>query len=546
MTTSRRFIALTCVFFATVACAAVAGAEEVMIYACAQKNSGDLRIVDSLDDCRKSEDPVWWNQAGPPGNPGLPGPPGESPNEQIRKLADLLGQPALAEGLPLNMTHPVECTATLVFEGPDDSTAAVVGLIGTDTVSQTFAYHLVVEAIATASSSWLGQTGMVTYQRNEGTTTFGGMITEVGTSGDDDGTGYTVITLEPHIAGLARNADYRVYQDKDVPEVIGEVLGETELEWQWQTAGSYRPHDCTVQYNESDLDFVNRLTEAAGIFFFFDQDGDPIFTDPDGGFGGGGLSLAYPGSVVPLPVGEEAVTTLKRGGWLTPDQATVRGYSLGHPASPFQSTVGVGDGSREIFAYDASLDEVLLVADHAGVNYERIQVPVDLASGLSTSADVRAGFGLAVSDTSGNGMSGDYNVTEVTHVFERSGDGCLAYGNAFEVVPGGIDFRPPKLTPVPKVQGLHTAIVTGEGGEEFSADELGRVIVQFLWDRLGGFDEDSFCRVRVNQPAGTLGVGDPFIPPVGQEVLVGFIQGDPSQPVVLGSLFNGEDQPPGL
>ena len=533
MTTSRPFVAITCAFAAVLAWPSGSWAEEVTIYACAQKNSGELRIVDGPDDCRKSEVSVSWNQEGPPGPPG---PPGESANLDVHRLADLLGDPSLADGLPLGVTHPVECEASLVFEGPDGSTAAVIGLIGTEAVSQTFAFHVLVDDIAAASNAWLGQPGQVTFARDEGTTIFGGIITEVGTSGDDGGTGYTVIALEPQLAVLARNADYRVFQDNSVPEIIAEILGESDLDFFFQLTGSYDRWPCTVQYNESDLNLVARLAEAAGIFFYFDEDGTAVFGDSAGGFGGG-LSLAYPGAALPLPVGEEAITGLKRGGGLTPDQATVRGYSLNNPIFPPEATVGTGDGSREVYSYDASLTDGGMVTDRATVNLERFQVPLDRTWGTSTSADVRAGYGLAVSDASGNGLSGDSNVTEVTHVFVRTGDGCLAYGNVFEAVPSGTDYRPPRLTPVPKVQGLHSAIVTSGAG-------AGRVIVQFIWDRLGEFDEQSFCPVRVNQPAGTLGAGEPFIPSAGEEVLVGFIQGDPSQPVVLGSLFNGANPPP--
>jgi len=545
MMKTRLFIFISCAVVASVAFATGGSAEEGIIYACAHKNSGDLRIVESPDDCRKPEVALWWNQVGPPGDPGLPGPPGPpgaSANLDVRQLADLLGDPSLADGLPLDMTHPVEVEATLIFEGPGSATADVVGLIGTDTVSQTFAYHLVVEPIAAASPAWLGQTGQVVFQRDEGITIFGGMITDVGTTGGADGMGYTVITLEPPLAGIARNADYRVFQGWSLSDIVQELLEEADLTHEWRADDLPLP-DCTVQYNESDLDFVGRLTEGTGVFFFFNENGDPIFSDPSGGFGGLGASLAYPGAAVPLPQGEEAITTLLRDGWFTANRATVRGFDFENPGLTIEGFDSVEDGSRDVYTYDASVRESSDAQLQAIVNLEGLRVPFDVASGTGTSADVRAGFGLGVADTSGNGMGGDYIVTGVTHVFVRSGDGSLTYGNAFEAVPSGVDYRPPKRTHVPKVQGLHTAIVTGMAGEPIYTDE-GRVKVQFHWDRLGSFNENSFCWVRVNQPAGTLNQGEPYIPPVGQEVLVGFVQGDPSQPVVLGSLFNGDNPPP--
>ena len=126
------------------------------------------------------------------------------------------------------------------------------------------------------------------------------------------------------------------------------------------------------------------------------------------------------------------------------------------------------------------------------------------------------------------------------HITDGEG-GCLAYGNVFELTPESVPYRPERTTAIPTVGGLQTAIVTGPAGVPSYADELGRVKVQFPWDREGGSDENSFCWVRVSQPPG---VDEAFIPEVGDEVVVGFFEGDPSRPVIVGRLFNGQDLPP--
>ena len=111
-------------------------------------------------------------------------------------------------------------------------------------------------------------------------------------------------------------------------------------------------------------------------------------------------------------------------------------------------------------------------------------------------------------------------------------------------MPAAQQFRPPRRTPKPIVQGPQTAVVTGATGAEIDTDKYGRVRVHFHWDRHGKLDDKSSCWVRVSQPWAGKNFGAVQIPRVGQEVIVDFLEGDPDQPIITGRVHNAEQMPP--
>ena len=119
------------------------------------------------------------------------------------------------------------------------------------------------------------------------------------------------------------------------------------------------------------------------------------------------------------------------------------------------------------------------------------------------------------------------------------------YQNAFKCLPLALPFRPARVTPKPTVQGTQTAVVVGPAGEEIFTDKYGRVKVQFHWDREGKYDADSSCWIRVATIWAGKGWGVIHIPRIGQEVIVDFLEGDPDQPIVIGSVYNADQMPPG-
>ena len=147
---------------------------------------------------------------------------------------------------------------------------------------------------------------------------------------------------------------------------------------------------------------------------------------------------------------------------------------------------------------------------------------------------------------------GEYVLTGVSHSasitaggYRSGGSAAFEYQNQFECIPVALPFRPARLTPKPTVRGTQTAVVVGPPGEEIFTDKYSRVKVQFHWDREGQYDADSSCWIRVATIWAGKGWGVIHIPRIGQEVVVDFLEGDPDQPIVIGSVYNADQMPPG-
>ncbi len=153
---------------------------------------------------------------------------------------------------------------------------------------------------------------------------------------------------------------------------------------------------------------------------------------------------------------------------------------------------------------------------------------------------------LSVVDQTGSGFGGVYALTSVVHTFRLDEDAgsptCYRYGNRFEAIPSTTRFVPELRTPIPRVTSVVSAVVTGPDGENFFTDELGRVKVQFQWDRDGPLDDGSSAFLRVLLPTGRF--DELYVPRVGTEVLVAFRQGNPDLPAVIGSVYNDLFMPP--
>ena len=181
---------------------------------------------------------------------------------------------------------------------------------------------------------------------------------------------------------------------------------------------------------------------------------------------------------------------------------------------------------------------------------EREEAAYEEADGTS---DVRAfcsGFRFTLTDHFRSDWNADWLLTSVQHSAVQSPDYVSdeavgqAYSNRFTCIPHKVPFLPERVTPKPVVRGPHTAVVVGQAGEEIFPDKFGRVKVQFFWDRHGKKDDNSSCWIRVAQPWAGKNWGFVAIPRVGHEVVVDFLEGDPDQPIIVGSVYNADNMPP--
>ena len=386
-------------------------------------------------------------------------------------------------------------------------------------------------------------------------------------------TRYT-LALRPQLAYLAHSCNQRIFQHLSAPQVIAQVLEAHGIQadaYRFQLGQAYPERDYCVQYDESDLHFIQRLCEEEGISFHFQHSE-----------GGHVLVFGDDQTVFPklAPVGYQ------QGSGMVADQAVVkrfgvrletrsshasfRDYDFEQPRLQMEATYGSEfEPLLEVYDYPGRFTTRVRGKHLSKRALERLRTDYELAEGLGD-AYLASGHFLPLTGHPRQPWNDLWLLTEVFHqgrqpqVLEESvsdtevtpsplwGEGwgvgedvfTQGYRNRFIATPWDIVFRPQLEHPKRKFLGSQTAVVTGPAGEEIHCDEYGRVKVQFHWDRQGQADDKTSCWMRVSSSWAGDRYGGIAIPRVGMEVLVTFLEGDPDQPLVTGCLYHKEHQVP--
>jgi type VI secretion system secreted protein VgrG len=366
--------------------------------------------------------------------------------------------------------------------------------------------------------------------------------------------------VRPWLWFLSTTTDCRVFQELSVPEIIEQIFAKYPVaSYTFDLNDNHPLRDYCVQYNESDLNFVQRLCEDEGILFYFDhRDGEHrmILADNKAYLQRKGYEEVpfYPRddkarrerdhlydwhSALDVRPGRFSQTSFD---FERPraDLATRRSAPLPHSQS---------DG--EVYCYPANYTEIDHGNQLALIRLEETQAAHKRMRGAGTVAGLGSGQVFSLTNYPRKDQNERYLVLSVEHEIwadayrsASSGGEEEPYLCTIEVQPSTISFRPPLVTPKPVMSGPESATVTGPPDEEIWTDEYGRVKVQFPWDRLGNNDENSSCWIRVSQLWAGSGFGGIHIPRVGQEVLVEFLQGDIDRPIITGRVYNGGNTPP--
>lgn len=367
----------------------------------------------------------------------------------------------------------------------------------------------------------------------------------------DDLTAYSAEVV-PWLWFLSLSRESRIYQNLSVLEIVEQVFrdrGYTDFDI--RCTREYPSRDYCVQYRETHLNFVQRLLEEEGIFYFFTHTADKhvlVLADDNGRFETcPGIELTRFGPD-PRP-GENIVSSLEREHSAFVGTVTLRDYDYLQPSLTLESALS-GDGEEEIYDYPGSYTSVEHGDRYARVLLETEEASRQVVRGESTCRGFQAGCSFELTDHYRADIDGDYVLTRVQH-FARMGSyrawdeqQSMEYRNDFLAIPAGTPYRPPRRATKPVVHGSQTALVTGPAGEEVYVDKHGRIKVQFYWDRVGGKDENSSCWIRVVSPWAGKGWGNVSIPRIGNEVVVEFLEGDPDRPLITGSVYNAEQTPP--
>jgi len=245
---------------------------------------------------------------------------------------------------------------------------------------------------------------------------------------------------------------------------------------------------------------------------------------------------------------DDVITGLEREHAVESGKVTLRDYDPLQPSLRLEGTV-TGKEKEELYDYPGDFTKLDQGDRYARLRLEAHEARQQIVRGAGSCRAMQSGYRFDLKEHYRREVNQAYQILEVQH-HGRAGDyrswdtAPLEYQNEFVCIPHSVPYRPPLRTPRPRVGGHQTAVVAGKSGEEIWVDKHGRIKVQFHWDRLGKKDENSSCWVRVSTAWAGKAWGAIHIPRIGQEVLVEFLNGDPQYPIVIGSVWNGEQTPP--
>ncbi len=371
---------------------------------------------------------------------------------------------------------------------------------------------------------------------------------------------YKVI-IQPSLFKLTLNKDFRIWQKKTVPEIIQEVLKQHQVKFESELNAKYQPLEYCTQYKETDFDFLSRLMEREGIYYYFQHNkNDHVLILADSPQSHSKLPVHstfeyYPNHFPPKDKEARYLYDWSVSYSLTPKLYTMNDYNFLKPNALLKETQQNPDvivPQTEVFEWPGHYTE-----NAQGQFYVRILQQSSIAQSQyikaqSIESDIAPGYLFTLSKALRDKDNGDYLIVSATYDFhERSYIGINLYDTyntckiltEFTTVPAKVSWRAPRITPWP-IAGTERATVVGAKGKTIWTDEHGRVKLKFHWDRSETKDDKSSCWVRVSNHWAGAQFGAIQVPRVGEEVIVSFIHNNPDEPIVIGRSFNQNNMPP--
>lgn len=367
-------------------------------------------------------------------------------------------------------------------------------------------------------------------------------------------------TIRPWLWFLTRTSDCRIFQNMTVPDIIQQVFDDhAQLsDVKKELTASYREYEYCVQYRETDFNFVSRLMEQEGIYYYFKhEDGRHTLVLADSYTAhapfGGYEEIPFITHEQASDKDEECVSEWDFAREIQPCRYMIDDYDFKKPSVELQvknEVVRKHDmADYEIYDYPGEYVAATEGDEYVRTRIEELQTQFELANGSSTARGLCNGYLFKLTDFTRSEQNREYLIVSTVQNleigdYESIGNAGTNYGCSFTALNSREPFRSQRTTPKPTVQGPQTAVVVGPEGDEIYTDEYGRVKVQFHWDRLGEKNENSSCWIRVSHPWAGKNWGMVAIPRIGQEVIVDFLEGDPDQPIITGRVYNAEQMPP--
>ena len=367
-------------------------------------------------------------------------------------------------------------------------------------------------------------------------------------------------TVVPWFWLLTRTVNSRIFQEKTGRQIIEQIFSDRGFsDYEFRLSSQYDPREYCVQYHESDFNFISRLLEQEGIFYFFEhKDGRHVLVLADSSdehhdcphqstvrcqLSGGSIQET-----------EDVITNLAWGEEIRFGKYTTKDFNYLMPTTDLRvempTRIAHAQGEREYFDFPGMYKTRSEGERYADIRMQAEEVQIKALSGSGNCRSFISGHRFTLAEYHRDDMNNIlYVLTSVSHTASEAIGGSddetkATYSNSFTCIPHTIPYRPQLMTSKPIIVGVQTAIVTGPSGEEIYTDEHGRVKVQFHWDREGKNDDKTSCWIRVGQIWAGQGWGGIWIPRIGHEVIVSFIEGDPDRPLITGCVYNAQMTPP--
>lgn len=458
---------------------------------------------------------------------------------------------------------PQSAFFTLTIDGVS-ADIRVVAVRGEEEISELYEFEVefVSDDPALDFDAIVGKPALLELVTNEDPRFVHGIVRRIEESGVGQKLSSYTVEIVPALWTFGLKSDCCIYQALAVPDVIKDVLESGGLAAGSDfdlggLKGSYPKREYIVQYRESDLDFIDRLAEEVGIFYFFehtDSGHKLVFGDDPGAHAdiGGLVELPSRPDDTGMQSDTAQVSDLRFTRTLRTGKVMMQSFNFEKNKLALKTESAAADEADHVdYDFDGRYYDEGTGKQLAKVRQEAYAARRRILTGRSNCRHLTAGYKFAVIEHPRDDFNGDYVITKVNHEGEQpqaagadaigAGSGERTYVNTFEAIPASVPYRPLAVTERALVDGPQTAVVTGPSGEEIHCDSHGRVKVRFFWDRYGSTDDKSSCWVRVSQ---SHRINDLAIPRVGEEVIVGFLEGDPDQPIVIGRVYNGGAQSP--
>jgi type VI secretion system secreted protein VgrG len=388
---------------------------------------------------------------------------------------------------------------------------------------------------------------------------FNGYVTRMTLVGTYDRHARYQATLRPWLWLMSSRVDSRIFQNKSIPDIAKALFREHGFsDFEDALTGTHAVREFVVQYHESDFSFVSRLFEKAGIYYYFRHEAKRhvlVLADSPSGHKAphGYENVPFHPEGSPTPTSEESFNRWELVHQWRPGAYTANDYDFERPkadlTAKLQAQAKHKKGDLEIYDYPMGYLNSGEATAYVRARLEALQSDVEV---VNASGDVRglgSGDLFKLVDFPINSQNKQYLVVSMAYDAKNNShdggnDDAGHFKVACTVMDAKVPFRPAMTTPMPRIEGVQTALVVGKAGEEIWTDKYGRIKVQFHWDREGKKDENSSCWVRVAQLWAGSNWGGMHIPRIGQEVIIDFLEGDPDRPIVTGRVYNGNNMPP--